>query len=837
MAHAGSRLMSQWRVLLAGSDAAPEPRSGHAVALLRPSTSALLFGGSDGDIFFNDFYVLEPAAFARDSQDSQQESAPLSLELSAIGDLAGLSQSSTSSSSSEGGNGSDAEPPPLPELAWKRLVVTYAPCHQGDGSGGSTDATTSNSQDDELPYVGGGRDYHSMHYVPAPREEERRAGLRVLVFGNILVSTEHDPKSFEIDEFRVEEVRVHQPMLEAQWVPRRFGGAWKPRARQGHCSVLVDDKIFCFGGKNAATTMFYNDMFYFDVRRNVWVNPQPTGSFPAPRSYAGMAAGRDKIFVYGGYDGRQQFGGIYAFDVARSRWDKVAAAGEKPTARMNHSLTFVPPNHLVMFGGREHSRRQNDVSLFDISTESWKQLSPDSNALGGRAIIRGALGSSRSARERAAGHSPMGRTAHAAVHFDAVWRPRAQPDAAPTAERLLIFGGYGGSLKWLNDLQLLTIPAIAFKPSVTPEDVSSVSTVTTLVEGPPASQSGRALLSRPEEEKARSQSAPAQLSQPHPRPPSRAENLSVLSDITNQTAPVPHLALYAPAASSDAASTVKPPLKTASASSSSQSSSQSSARELKKRKRQGDSQDPPLSGNELLSSQIGTQTALIQLLQHNERHEDVMSKVLTLLEREQALRGQDDPARLQLATQVEALEAQLSAADHKIAALERKLRLSDAEKLEAREHLVAAEGELFAYRKIHAELPAFKAEILDALKKTNQYQFEASNLIENRLSSIHNAVEELRHYTGERTETDDSPQKKDSMFPDDAKSDSSSQPHLYPERVVINLEERLRSALASNEDMAEKLKAMEARLKRAEGHSEQIRQLSLAWMRDGADAS
>lgn len=236
MARAGGQATPQWRALLAGSEAAPEPRSGHAMTLLQPTASALLFGGSDGDIFFNDFYVLEPATFARESQDSQHDSAaPLSLELSAIGDLAGLSQSSTASSSSR--SSSDARPPPLPELAWKRLVVTYAPYrHQQH----LPDAPTSSSQDDndELSYVGGGRDYHSMHYVPTSRDEERRLGLRVLVLGNILVSTESDAKSFETDEFRVEEVRVHQPMLEAQWAPRRLRNNWKPRARQGHCSVV-----------------------------------------------------------------------------------------------------------------------------------------------------------------------------------------------------------------------------------------------------------------------------------------------------------------------------------------------------------------------------------------------------------------------------------------------------------------------------------------------------------------------------------------------------------------------------------------------------------------------
>lgn len=105
------------------------------------------------------------------------------------------------------------------------------------------------------------------------------------------------------------------------------------------------------------------------------------------------------------------------------------------------------------------------------------------------------------------------------------------------------------------------------------------------------------------------------------------------------------------------------------------------------------------------------------------------------------------------------------------------------------------------------------------------------------------------------------------MFPDNDTKSQLSQPHMYPERVVINLEERLRAALASNEELEEAVRAllyrlvwcdsnlmglllllpqlkakdadmascltelstMETRLKRSEENFERIRH-SLAWM-------
>lgn len=255
-------------------------RSGHAVTLLRPTESVLLFGGSDGQVFLNDFFVLEPSHYAAMSATrySNDDASEISLEMSAVGEIAGLSQSSVAScdeedlalmqsqrAPSESSQPEDVKnsiEPPL-SLQWKQLVVTYAPAHfastlsffassaatTSDRISSSEHHTSSVDLDDsvdssvasdasELPYVGGGRDYHSMHYIPASRDEEAQRGMRVLVLGNILVAAQDEAKHFEVDELRIDEVRIRQPMLEAQWVPRKFGGAWKPRARHAHSSVV-----------------------------------------------------------------------------------------------------------------------------------------------------------------------------------------------------------------------------------------------------------------------------------------------------------------------------------------------------------------------------------------------------------------------------------------------------------------------------------------------------------------------------------------------------------------------------------------------------------------------
>ena len=178
------------------------------------------------------------------------------------------------------------------------------------------------------------------------------------------------------------------------------------------CSQLVEDQLFVFGGKNATSDRFFNDLFYFDVRLNQWAQPPVSGNPPSPRAYADIAAADGKLFLYGGYDGRQQFGGMFAYHIHLGRWDKVRTSAT-PTTKSVKPLTCVcicldrglwrktsdtnqpfgtkrvvweagvssgrkvtfgvgllgqmtaVGDHMIMFGGRKRSVRQNDSFLFD----------------------------------------------------------------------------------------------------------------------------------------------------------------------------------------------------------------------------------------------------------------------------------------------------------------------------------------------------------------------------------------------------------------------------------------------------------------------------------------
>ncbi|GLD96765.1 hypothetical protein PINS_up005448 [Pythium insidiosum] len=248
-----------WTRVAAGGG--PSPRSGHAITLLPPTSSVLLFGGSDGNEFFADVYVLEPTQYAAVDGGGtavDADAAPPSVALSAAMTSGDPFSTEEQEQEQEQAQQQQSEPEPEPlalSLVWKRLVVTQAPSttplarrFSRPSSGSSTSSSMSSSlasqPQDPMPHPGGGRDHHTMHYVPSPPEDERARGFRVIVLGNLLVmdgSLESDrQQSFETHEMRVEELRVRQPILDAQWSTKPIKSMWKPRARNSHCSAVRD---------------------------------------------------------------------------------------------------------------------------------------------------------------------------------------------------------------------------------------------------------------------------------------------------------------------------------------------------------------------------------------------------------------------------------------------------------------------------------------------------------------------------------------------------------------------------------------------------------------------
>ena len=58
----------------------------------------------------------------------------------------------------------------------------------------------------------------------------------------------------------------------------------KPLSRYRHSAVMVNQKMYIFGGVDTSKQRF-NDFYSYDVEKRLWVKEEPTGDIPKARTF------------------------------------------------------------------------------------------------------------------------------------------------------------------------------------------------------------------------------------------------------------------------------------------------------------------------------------------------------------------------------------------------------------------------------------------------------------------------------------------------------------------------------------------------------------------------
>ena len=152
----------------------------------------------------------------------------------------------------------------------------------------------------------------------------------------------------------------------------------------------------------------------------------PASGQPGPleRHSAVYDASRDRMVVFGGYDGTDQKHDIWTTSIANPlRWDHVIPLGNSPSGRFSHTATWDPSsNRMVVFGGWSGSGVVDETWALSLGTvPEWTRLLPT-------------------------GKPPPARQFHTAV-------------SDPVRNRILIFGGEESGLSTVtfNDVWALSL--------------------------------------------------------------------------------------------------------------------------------------------------------------------------------------------------------------------------------------------------------------------------------------------------------------------------------------------------------------------------------------------
>jgi hypothetical protein len=183
-------------------------------------------------------------------------------------------------------------------------------------------------------------------------------------------------------------------------------------------------RFLAFGGYDVAH--YRNDVWQLAPGEPAkWTRLVVAGEAPSGRSRASAIydAAHDRMIVFGGWDGIQQFGDVWALSLTESpAWSRIVPSAEGPSPRSGHTANYdVTNDRMLVFGGTDGARAQNDVwSLSLDGAPIWTRVLP--------------LGS-----------APSVRAYHAAVYD-------------PVGQQLIVCGGFAGAdgLMFLGDVWKLT---------------------------------------------------------------------------------------------------------------------------------------------------------------------------------------------------------------------------------------------------------------------------------------------------------------------------------------------------------------------------------------------
>ena len=135
-----------------------------------------------------------------------------------------------------------------------------------------------------------------------------------------------------------------------------------PSPRRAHESVLLQDKLMVWGGRQSGQWEPYSrcEFYALDLLSQKWNLTEagiPTNQDrPPPCGQARCAVINNKVYSFGGYyisnGGKSlcRVGEIFSLDSEKMTWKKLETRGIKPVARDSHGLCAVG-GKLVMFGG------------------------------------------------------------------------------------------------------------------------------------------------------------------------------------------------------------------------------------------------------------------------------------------------------------------------------------------------------------------------------------------------------------------------------------------------------------------------------------------------------
>jgi hypothetical protein len=157
-----------------------------------------------------------------------------------------------------------------------------------------------------------------------------------------------------------------------------------PRPTERFGAVMVYDeakkRLILFGGSEwDESPTFYDDTWTYNYSSNTWVELNPAVR-PPSRFNPGIAyiADRQAILIFGGYrTPDRNLNDTWLFDVNTDTWRELEPSNS-PAPRSNVGMTYDAKNRrVILFGGSSNSEYPtSDTWTYDFESNSWTEMHP-----------------------------------------------------------------------------------------------------------------------------------------------------------------------------------------------------------------------------------------------------------------------------------------------------------------------------------------------------------------------------------------------------------------------------------------------------------------------------
>ncbi|KAK3207502.1 hypothetical protein GRF29_103g1204908 [Pseudopithomyces chartarum] len=214
-------------------------------------------------------------------------------------------------------------------------------------------------------------------------KQEKKAGKKEKKQATKNKDVDSDAESVDLDEVLAQyakEQEQYHAITEEPCEP--------PKARTSSTIIgnpVNENELFLYGGEyfNGATVNFYNDLFVYNIKKDIW-NKVTSPNSPLPRSGHAWcrAANTKEIYLFGGEFSSPKQGTFYHYndfwklDPTSREWTRIESKGKasSPPARSGHRMVGFK-QYIILFGGFQDTsattKYLNDIWIYDCVNFVW----------------------------------------------------------------------------------------------------------------------------------------------------------------------------------------------------------------------------------------------------------------------------------------------------------------------------------------------------------------------------------------------------------------------------------------------------------------------------------